>query len=65
MEVISGLLHTRCGYVILPKRVAQQQKLPFENSFGRISSHKDSLCLVYRPLFRKTALGRALIDAFT
>ena len=65
MEVISGLLHAGCGHVILPKRVAQQQKLPFESSFSVITPHKDSLCLVFRPLFRKTALGRALIDSLT
>ena len=65
MEVISGLLHAGCGHAILPKRVAQQQKLPFESSFNVITPHKDSLCLVFRPLFRKTALGRALIDSLT
>lgn len=65
LEVIASLLRSGSGHAVLPKRVAQQYAFALEASFSGLSSYKDSLCLVYRPSFRKTATGRALIDAIT
>jgi DNA-binding transcriptional LysR family regulator len=65
LEVITSLLRAGTGHAILPKRVAQQSPFPMEASFHGIPSYKDSLCLVYRPSFRKTALGRAVIDSMS
>lgn len=65
LEVITSLLRTGAGHAILPKRVAQQSPFPMEASFNGLPAYKDSLCLVYRPSFRKTALGRAVIDGIT
>jgi DNA-binding transcriptional LysR family regulator len=61
LEVITSLLRAGAGHAILPKRVAQMVPLDLETAQHR--SFRDSLCLVYRPAFRKTALGRAVIDA--
>ncbi len=63
LEVITSLLRAGSGHAILPKRVAQQHPFPLEASFSGLPSYKDSLCMVYRPSFRKTATGRALIDS--
>lgn len=65
LEVITSLLRAGAGHAILPKRVAQQSSFPMEASFSGLPVYKDSLCLVYRPSFRKTALGRAVIDGIT
>lgn len=63
LEVLASLLEAGAGHVILPQRVAQQGSAQIEDALPEIAPFKDTLSLVYRSNFRKTALGRAFIDA--
>ncbi len=63
LEVIASLLSTGTGHAILPKRVATHHPFPIEEAHKEIAPFKDSLCLVYRPTLKKTASGRAFIEA--
>lgn len=63
LEVIASLLSSGTGHAILPKRVATHHPFPIEEAHPEITPFKDSLCLVYRPTLKKTATGRAFIEA--
>ncbi len=63
LEVLASLLETGMGHVILPERVARQASVQLEEALPEVPPFKDSLNLVYRAPFRKTALGKAVIDA--
>jgi DNA-binding transcriptional LysR family regulator len=63
LEVLASLLETGMGHVILPERVARQVGVAFEEAHPEIPPFKDTLSLVYRPNFRKNALGKAFIAA--
>lgn len=63
LEVLASLLEAGAGHVILPQRVAQQGSVQIEDALPDVAPFKDTLSLVYRSNFRKTALGRAFIDA--
>lgn len=62
LEVIASLLHAGAGHAVLPKRVLLSTA-GIEEAHPPLASFKDSLCLVYRPSLKKTALGRTFIDA--
>jgi DNA-binding transcriptional LysR family regulator len=65
LEVVASLLDTGMGHAILPERVATQSGVAIEEAYPEVTPFKDTLCLVYRPSFRKTALGKAFIAAVT
>lgn len=65
LEVVASLLDSGMGHAILPERVARQSGISIEEAHPEIPAFKDTLSLVYRPNFRKTALGKAFIDAVT
>lgn len=63
LEVVASLLDTGMGHAILPERVARQSGISIEEAHSDIPPFKDTLSLVYRPNFRKAALGKAFIAA--
>lgn len=63
LEVVASLLDTGMGHAILPERVARQSGITIEEAHSDILPFKDTLSLVYRPNFRKTAIGKAFIAA--
>ncbi|XGC81639.1 LysR family transcriptional regulator [Bdellovibrio bacteriovorus] len=63
LEVIATLLQSGAGHAILPKRVALNSGSSIEPAHSQISVYKDSLCLVYRPSLKRTATGKALLEA--
>ncbi|WP_374078352.1 LysR family transcriptional regulator [Bdellovibrio bacteriovorus] len=65
LEVIASLLQVGAGHAILPKRVILANTASIEEAHEQITSFKDSLCLVYRPSLKRTATGKAFIEAVT
>lgn len=63
LEVVSSLLHSGVGHAILPKRVALQFSSNLEEAHPQLSSFKDSLCLVCKPSLKRTAAGKAFLEA--
>ncbi|MDG0818023.1 LysR family transcriptional regulator [Bdellovibrio svalbardensis] len=63
LEVIAGLLQAGAGHAILPKRVALQNPFPLEEAHASLPSFQDHLYLVYRPSLRRSAIGKAFIEA--
>nr|WP_295905865.1 LysR family transcriptional regulator [uncultured Bdellovibrio sp.] len=65
LEVIASLLQAGAGHAILPKRVILANTAAIEEAHEQIASFKDSLCLVYRPSLKRSATGKAFIEAVT
>lgn len=65
LEVVASLLESGMGHAILPERVARGSGIAIEEAQPEVPPFKDTLSLVYRPHFRKTALGKAFIESIT
>lgn len=63
LEVIESLLMAGAGHAILPRRVIPANAKDIEEAHPQIPGFKDSLRLVYRSNFKKTATGKTFIDA--
>ncbi|KYG62596.1 hypothetical protein AZI87_14950 [Bdellovibrio bacteriovorus] len=65
LEVIATLLQAGAGHAILPKRVIMSNFSSIEEAHDHVASFKDSLCVVYRPSLKRTATGKAILEAIS
>lgn len=65
LEVIATLLQAGAGHAILPKRVIMSNFSSIEEAHDHVTSFKDSLCVVYRPSLKRTATGKAILEAIS
>jgi LysR family transcriptional regulator, cell division regulator len=63
LDVCRSMAEAGLGTAILPARVAAQSRRKLERLDHYGPPFKDRICLVHRPLFHKTVLGRTIISA--